>query len=663
MTDAIVARWENLTEAGRRFLSAGDEARAEESFRAAVSLAEGHTSGQPLQAAALDAIAQLKLRQQAHSEAEALFRSALALRERAFGPDHPVVAITLNGLAAAYAARGALAEAEGVLRRALSALNDDPSAQRELSVTLSALARLYFRQGDYERAEPLLLQLLSVKQQELGREHPEVAAVLMSLAALRGAIGRHDHAEQLLRKALAIREATGSPSGAAVATLRGKLADAVAAQGRHEEAAALRSPGSAPNPAPVVRPAAHTGSPVAAPPVTDRREAPPPWSEPPAAPVQRGPVATRDAARAVPVEKQIAAPAPAPVSDSPALPIESAITTVQGRPSEPAPSTEATGGAATGGPNGATLFAAAAALALDELESTPKPARPPRAPAFDPNAPLWPRTDRVVQGSSSRPAPEPLAPAPFAPAPLAPVVRTAPNTLGAPLAPPAGPAPAAVAPTSDAAAPAARPAERAVPPVAASRPRAPRRLPKVSKISISISIPPIHLTAGQKRTAWRVAAAIVGISIVGEIAAILQAPSKPEPAPQTPPAAVAEAPERPVDEDDPSRLPSLTGDAIGWVQPATGDAGRSSPARVRNGEVARVGLTSMSPEMVPSLGVSEESDSTERDSGPSLPRAPSVRVDLRSVDERVRAGVRGVSEEALAKMPAIPAPGAPRLPR
>ena len=623
MTDAIVARWENLTDAGRRFLAQGDVAQAEESFRAAVSLADGHANGLPMQAAALEAIAQLKLRQQAHTEAEGLFRSALALRERAFGPDHPVVAITLNGLAAAYAARGAFAEAEGVLRRALAALQDDPAGQRELAVTLSALAKLYFRQGDYERAEPLLLDLLAVKQQELGRDHPEVAAVLTSLAALRGAVGRHDHAEQLLRKALAIREGAPKPNDAAVATLRSRLADAIAAQGRQNEAAALRAP-VVPTPQPQPRPA----------PVARAVVAP----EPPTPPA------------AVAIEPAIQT-AQAPPSSAASRPVTPAIPT----PADAAPASPKV-------PDGAALFAAAAALALDEFEVGAKPAPPappaPRAPMFDPKAPLWPRTDRTVQGSNSRPAPERLAPAPLLPVPPAARVVGPPPALLAVAAPARAPSPwadeRAVLPVTtvpDLATEIVPVAPAGAADIAPTSRRAPRRVPRVA-------LPSVRLTARHKRAAAILVVAAAGIFAVGEVAARMQDPR--DEAPPAPPEAVAEVPDRPVDEDDPSRLPSLTGDAIGWVQPAPSTQPRQAPGRVRGGEVARMAAATQETSPEATSDASARAEPSEGRPGPTLPRAPSVRLDLRSVDERVRAAAQAVTEETVVKMPALSVPDAPR---
>ena len=55
-----------------------------------------------------------------HGEAEPLFRRALAIEEKSFGPDHPNVATDLNNLAVLLSATNRLAEAEPLYRRALA---------------------------------------------------------------------------------------------------------------------------------------------------------------------------------------------------------------------------------------------------------------------------------------------------------------------------------------------------------------------------------------------------------------------------------------------------------------------------------------------------------------------------------------------------------------
>ena len=56
------------------------------------------------------------------AEAEPLYERALAITEKALGPDHPDLAIRLNNLAELYRATGRLAEAEPLLERAVAIL-------------------------------------------------------------------------------------------------------------------------------------------------------------------------------------------------------------------------------------------------------------------------------------------------------------------------------------------------------------------------------------------------------------------------------------------------------------------------------------------------------------------------------------------------------------
>ena len=69
-----------------------------------------------------------------YAEAEPLYKRALAIREKALGPDHPDVAKALNNLAV-----------------------------------------LYQKQGRYAEAEPLYKRALAIREKALGPDHPDVA--------------------------------------------------------------------------------------------------------------------------------------------------------------------------------------------------------------------------------------------------------------------------------------------------------------------------------------------------------------------------------------------------------------------------------------------------------------------------------------------------------
>jgi tetratricopeptide (TPR) repeat protein len=68
------------------------------------------------------------------------------------------------------------------------------------------LAALYYEQGNYSGVEPLYLQSLAVREQQLGADHPDVANSLNNLAYLYQVQGRYGEAEPLLLRALQIYE-------------------------------------------------------------------------------------------------------------------------------------------------------------------------------------------------------------------------------------------------------------------------------------------------------------------------------------------------------------------------------------------------------------------------------------------------------------------------
>jgi tetratricopeptide (TPR) repeat protein len=55
-----------------------------------------------------------------YAEAEPLCKRALAITEKALGPDHPMVGTRLNTLASLYRSQGRYAEAEQFYQRALA---------------------------------------------------------------------------------------------------------------------------------------------------------------------------------------------------------------------------------------------------------------------------------------------------------------------------------------------------------------------------------------------------------------------------------------------------------------------------------------------------------------------------------------------------------------
>lgn len=138
--------------------------------------------------------------------------------------------------------RAQYAQAETLVKRALT-LDEQRlgSEHPEIANTLDALASIYFEQGKYLQAEALYQQALDIREQSLGPEHPQVATSLSMVAHLHYFIheNTYDESEQMFRRALAIREkAFGKEHPEVASTLR-TLGHLYHYQGKYEQALAL----------------------------------------------------------------------------------------------------------------------------------------------------------------------------------------------------------------------------------------------------------------------------------------------------------------------------------------------------------------------------------------------------------------------------------------
>jgi eukaryotic-like serine/threonine-protein kinase len=214
-------------------------------------------------AAACDNLANVLLRLGNLAEAEQLFRHALALRLGLLGEGHPEVVATRGDLAGLLHSAGRVAEAEPLYRQVLADQNRLLGADHiHVAVTATNLAALLRDRGQLAEAETLLERAIEIQRLRRGRDSLYVSYPLMNLADVcrrRGAefFGR---AEALYREALAIRQKNlkkGHPDLAAplegLARLElARLQETPAGAGRRamaqkalalaEEAGALRRP-------------------------------------------------------------------------------------------------------------------------------------------------------------------------------------------------------------------------------------------------------------------------------------------------------------------------------------------------------------------------------------------------------------------------------------
>src|SRR5262249_36276812 len=128
-----------------------------------------------------------------------------AIREKALGARHAAVGESVNNLAIVYQAQGKYTEAEGLFKRALAIRETALGAShRDVGQTLNNLAIVYQAQGKYTEAEGLFKRALAIREKALGASHPDVAQTLNNLGNVYRVQGKYSEAEDFLKRAHAL---------------------------------------------------------------------------------------------------------------------------------------------------------------------------------------------------------------------------------------------------------------------------------------------------------------------------------------------------------------------------------------------------------------------------------------------------------------------------
>ena len=143
----------------------------------------------------------------------------------------------LHKMAAYLKNRAHYAEAEPLNQQALHIFEQQLGPEHpRVAASLNNLANLYKQRGKYAEAEPLYQRALHIFEQQLGPEHPNVAHPLNNLANLFRLQGRYAEVEPLYQRALHIREQQLGPEHPDVAASYENLASLYSEQGRYAEA-------------------------------------------------------------------------------------------------------------------------------------------------------------------------------------------------------------------------------------------------------------------------------------------------------------------------------------------------------------------------------------------------------------------------------------------
>jgi hypothetical protein len=171
------------------------------------------------------------------SDAEPLYREALAGYRRTLGDEHPDTLGSINNLANLLMDQGKLGDAEPLYREALAGcrrtLGDEHPNTLDSIECMAILLKNQVKLGD---AEPLYREALAGKRRTLGDEHPSTLGSINNLANLLRAQGKLGDAEPLYREALAGRRRTLGDEHPSTLTSIFNFAGLLWAQGNKAEA-------------------------------------------------------------------------------------------------------------------------------------------------------------------------------------------------------------------------------------------------------------------------------------------------------------------------------------------------------------------------------------------------------------------------------------------
>ncbi|MEM9462745.1 MAG: serine/threonine-protein kinase [Myxococcota bacterium] len=195
-------------------------------------------SGEPLEeAASLNSLSAVFLRQGDYENARVYRQRALAIRQKALGPDHLDVALSLSNLGNVLKSQGDYENARAHHQRALAikekALGPD---HPHVATSLSNLGIVFESQGDYDKAWDHHQRALAIKEKVLDSNHPDIAISLNNLGNVFLSRGELDKARAHHQRALAIREKALGPHHPRVATSLIGLGNVYSRQRHYEKA-------------------------------------------------------------------------------------------------------------------------------------------------------------------------------------------------------------------------------------------------------------------------------------------------------------------------------------------------------------------------------------------------------------------------------------------
>jgi len=175
-----------------------------------------------------------------YNEAEQLAERVLKMSKKVLGQKHPDTLIAMGHLASTYRKQRRYSEAEQLGMQLLEARRKGLGQSHPDTLTaMNNLASTYRKQRRYSEAEQLGIQLLEMQQKALGQEHPDTLTTMSHLASTYRKQRRYSEAEQLGMQLLEARQKGLGQSHPDTLTTMNNLAMTWKDQGKDEKALTL----------------------------------------------------------------------------------------------------------------------------------------------------------------------------------------------------------------------------------------------------------------------------------------------------------------------------------------------------------------------------------------------------------------------------------------
>ena len=133
------------------------------------------------------------------SEAIPMATQALAIFEKAFGPNDANVAVGSGNLAQLYVQAGQFDKAEPLYKRAIATLEKHADREKDLGFMLAGLADLYTRQKRYADAEPYYRRCIPLLDKDFGADNANSVAMVNNFADILRTQGKDPDKEAVLK--------------------------------------------------------------------------------------------------------------------------------------------------------------------------------------------------------------------------------------------------------------------------------------------------------------------------------------------------------------------------------------------------------------------------------------------------------------------------------